>query len=94
MRKIALGFLASVALITSVHADEYRYRRPERHGDGNWVAPLVGGMIIGGVINQMAQPRYMDPPPAYYDDQQCQRVVVGRFWNGYRWIYRTEVVCQ
>ena len=67
MRKLALataviGILAS----SSVHADYYHrgYRGGGYHG--GWVAPLVGGLIVGGMVGALAaEPRYYSAPPAY-----------------------------
>ena len=98
MRKIVFGALAALSLVSSAQADEYWNHRhgapmygrfPERHydrGNGNWVAPLVGGMILGGVIESMAQPRYYEP--------QCQRVYVGDVFIEGRWVQAFRNVCQ
>jgi hypothetical protein len=78
MKKTALALAAVLALSAT----------PSR-ADGRWVAPLIGGMIIGGVLNEMAQPhryyqpRYYDnpsygyPQPMYYRRPICRDVFVG-----------------
>jgi hypothetical protein len=56
---------------------------------------LVGGLIIGGMINQMNQPRPYYGGPQYYQDQPyCQQIVTNRFWNGWRWVYQVQTVCD
>lgn len=112
MRKIILGLVATVALVTSAQADG---RGPRHHGGwgghqqhhhyrGGGVDPgaaifggLVGGLIIGGMINNMNQPRYYQQQygsSAYYDEPFCQQVVTNRFWNGWRWVYQVQTVCD
>lgn len=42
------------------------HHRDHRAGGGGWVAPLVGGLIIGGIVGgAMSQPRYVAPGPVY-----------------------------
>jgi len=72
---IAITILATSA----AHAD-YRGPRPGYGGGGGgWVAPLVGGLIVGGVIGSMAS------QPRYYDDgfhTECRREqVFDRYGN-------------
>ena len=35
------------------------------HHAGGWVAPLIGGVIIGGVIGSVSRPHYVEPPVYY-----------------------------
>jgi hypothetical protein len=55
-------------------------------GGGGWVAPLVGGMILGGAIYGLSQPSYAAPyypaPPAYRTE--CQIVPVYDRYGYYR----------
>lgn len=77
---------------------------PPRHHHHGGVDPgaaifggLVGGLIIGGMINNMNQPRYYQQQygaPAYYGDPFCQQVVTNRYWNGWRWVYQVQTVCD
>ena len=55
MRKVILAVLTALFVIPA-HADGHH------HGGGNWVAPFVGGAVIGAII---AQPRYIQPPVVY-----------------------------
>ena len=56
---------------------------------------LVGGLIIGGMINSMNQPRPYYGGQVYYNDgPYCENRVVGRYWNGWRWVYQTATVCE
>jgi len=43
-------------------------------GGGNWAAPLVGGLIIGGMLGAMSQPRYYQEQPAYHTECRRQQV--------------------
>lgn len=71
---LALGFGSSASA---------QYRRYYPHSNGGWVAPLVGGLIVGGIVGSMAtQPRYYADPPVVveqpYPRYYCRNVVVGR----------------
>jgi hypothetical protein len=62
MRKLAIAAAVMGILATSsaANADYYRNR------GGHWVAPLVGGLIVGGMVGALAaEPRYYAAPPAY-----------------------------
>lgn len=78
MKKILLT-LSFLALATPASADYYRHR----HGGGNWVAPLVGGLIVGGIVGGAiaSEPRYYAPPPAYRTE--CRIVPVYDRWGYY-----------
>jgi hypothetical protein len=101
MRKTLAILLAATTLVTATAANaEWRDRRdhgprPGYSGGGNWVAPLVGGLILGGVIASMAnQPQYQQyPQPDPYNSYQpvCNRYFVGRDAWG-RPVFQT--VCQ
>ena len=94
MKKIAASLIvASIVLVgvsASAHADGYYHR-----GGGNWVAPFVGGAIIGGIVGSVIAPPppvvYYAPPPVYYPPQPCwQEFAYYDAWN--RPVYRT--VCR
>lgn len=61
MRKTLAILLAATTLISATSANaQWRDRRhegprPGYNGGGNWVAPLVGGLIIGGIVGSLAE---------------------------------------
>lgn len=82
MRKLALTAAALLALTNAAHADwNHRYgpRPGYGGGGGGWVAPLVGGLIIGGAIGAMAQPRVEEVPPYHVECRREQ--VFDRYGN-------------
>ena len=99
MRKLALA-LAAIAAMTSVaHADNYDwqhrhyeghrdYRGGYRGGNGNWIAPLIGGMIVGGALMEMNQPRYVELQSV------CQKVYVGNIIVDGRLVRAFQTVCD
>lgn len=83
--KKAFSILAwlSVVFSTPVHADpyyEHRYYR-ERHSD-NWVAPLLGGVIIGAILTDNRRRRYTEPR-SYYPALVCKNVYVRDRYGNY-----------
>jgi hypothetical protein len=62
------------------HRDNYR---GNYNGGGDWVAPLVGGLIFGGVLGSLAnQPRYYNNAPVIveqYPPQEVCRNMVTRY---------------
>lgn len=108
MKKLAIALAAVIGMTSVAHAD---WRGPHRHynggyhggyhggyrGGGNdWAAPLVGGLIIGGMLGALSQPRYVQPqvynsPQVYIDDepqQVCYKRFAGRDYYG-RPLYQT-----
>jgi len=74
MKKILAATLAAVLASTAAHADwrgprpGYGYGHEYRGGGGgNWAAPLVGGLIIGGMLGAMGQQRYEEAPPYHVE---------------------------
>lgn len=74
MKKILA--IVTMLLATSSFAGPYHYGHGHRHygGGGNWIAPLIGGAIIGAVITDAAranqpvpqQPVIIQTPPPIY----------------------------
>ena len=92
----ALLAVASLAAITSTPASAQR-----------WVAPAVGGAIVGGAI--AANPYYYGPGPYYYGPAPYYAPGYAavaeppyggcywqrqRFWDGYAWRIRRVQVCE
>ena len=86
MKKILLALTISAAAITSAQAD-YRHHGHGGGYRGGWVAPLIGGMVLGGAIYGLSQPSYAAPPvyvaPPQYRTE-CQFVPVYDRWGNYR----------
>ena len=78
--------VATLALTVGLSAPaDAQYRHYYHHGaGGNWAAPLVGGLIVGGMLGALAnQPRYYyDAPPVIVEQprQYCRREVIGYDW--------------
>lgn len=72
------------------HHHHYQYRGG--NGGGNdWVAPLVGGLIIGGLIGAANQPNTYYNQPMYEDYEPqlvCSKRIVGYDYNGFAIIRR------
>lgn len=85
MRKLAIALaIAGIFTASTANADYYR-NRGHYHGggrSGGWVAPLVGGMILGGAIYGLTRPSYAEPYPQYRTE--CQIVPVYDRYGYYR----------
>ena len=96
MPRIVLGLITAgivtIAAATATANAQY-YNRGYYHGNNNgWVAPFVGGAIIGGIVGQAL---LAPPPPTIYVAPQpapvCwQELVYYDAWS--RPVYRT--VCR
>jgi hypothetical protein len=85
MRKTLAILLAATTLISATAANaEWRDRR-EYHGGGggNWVAPLVGGLIVGGILGSMAEQQQYQQPQYYQPQTFCRMVPVYDAWGNY-----------
>lgn len=62
MKKILMLWLAlavaTPALAGPRHHDSYRHHpRHHNHNSDKWVAPLIGGVILGAIINEASKPK-------------------------------------
>jgi len=88
MRKVFIAAIAAAALLgATATADAQYHNRHQgggghhyRGGGGGWVAPLIGGLVLGGAIYGLSQPSYAAPPTYYAPAPQfrteCQMVPV------------------
>lgn len=89
MKKIALAVILTLTLAgtaSAQHRGGHGGGGHHHNGGGNWVAPLVGGLILGGAIYGLSQPSYAAPyypaPPQYRTE--CQIVPVYDRYGYYR----------
>lgn len=99
MRRLIIALAATVAMTSISYADQYRHRHQRQyHNNNNWVAPLVGGLVVGGLLLSSRQNYYAGPGygnvPAYGYQPYCRNVHVGTFWNGWRWVNQYETMCD
>jgi hypothetical protein len=100
MRKVIIGLAAAIVVFGACSA-EAQHRHQDGGGynggsrSGGWVAPLVGGMVLGGVLYGLSQPSYAAPPPVYVEQPRYRRCwaepVFDRYTNQYLGEQR---VCQ
>ena len=66
MNKITIVAVAALTLAaTAAQADQrYRHQEPMRHR-GGWAAPLIGGLIIGGIVGGLAYGSHRGPECPY-----------------------------
>lgn len=79
MRKVIIGLAAAIVVFGACSAEAQQHRRHHHGGGhhgggghhyrggggGNWVAPLVGGLVLGGVLYGLSQPSYAAPQQRY-----------------------------
>lgn len=84
MKKFLLATMIAVAGVSATvpaHADWHGNRGYHGSGygyRGGWVAPLIGGAIIGGIIANQYRPYYPPPAPVYVDPAYPQPVYPGQ----------------
>lgn len=100
MRKLAV--IVGLIAIVSATAAEAQHRRHHHHGhshrhhhkhNNNWVAPLVGGLLLGGAIYGMSQQPSYGHSYHYPRQPSCRRVYSHTIWNGYQYIDVYEREC-
>lgn len=103
MRKVIIGLAAAIVVFGACSAEaQHRhhggggYNGGGHRSGGGWVAPLVGGMVLGGVLYGLSQPSYAAPPPVYIEQQpRYRRCWVEPVFDRYTQQYLGEQrVCQ
>jgi len=91
MRKLVLALSVIAAMTSAAHAESWGhsgYGHREWHGNGGgWVAPMVGGLFVGGMLAEMQynyqlqQQQQILMEQQYMQQQQyqqnCRQVLVG-----------------
>lgn len=106
MRKVIIGLAAAIVVFGACSAEaQHRHHgggggygggghQHQRSGNG-WVAPLVGGLVLGGVLYGLSQPSYAAPPPVYVEQPRYRRCWVEPVFDRYTQQYLGEQrVCQ
>ena len=92
MKTLLAAFTAASLIATPVLADEYHehHEYREHHDRGQWVAPLLGGLIVGGIIGSHYRdddrpPRtvYVAPRPVYVPTTVCENYYVRDAYGNY-----------
>jgi heme A synthase len=67
MNKILLASVAVLALTaTTAQADQRHHYRQHHHSNGgNWAAPLIGGLLLGGIVGGLAAQSHQGPSCPY-----------------------------
>ena len=64
MKKLITALMVASVVATPALADGHGHGHGGYQRTGaEWVAPMIGGMILGGVLSDMNRPRYVVPPP-------------------------------
>lgn len=61
---IALALFASISC--SALAQPGHHHHHNHGGSANWAGPLIGGIILGGILSQTTRPSVVVPPPVVY----------------------------
>ena len=109
MRKVIIGLAAAIVVFGACSAEAQHRRHGGgghhggHHGGGHhhqrsgngWVAPLVGGLVLGGVLYGLSQPSYAAPPPMYVEQPRHRRCWVEPVFDRYTQQYLGEQrVCR
>lgn len=97
MKKSIAALITSLLMVGTTQAHNphhYHQHQHHQHRNYNWVAPVLGGMLLGAVISNANTPIYRAPPtivqplpqPRYYD---CLVQVYDPYTNTYRNEVRT-----
>ena len=95
MKKILLGFVIALFATTTYAQHRHHHHHHHHRGHHNWVAPMIGGIVVGALIANQTQPVVIQPPvyvtPPVTDYYQCLVQVYDPITNTYRNEVRTCV---
>lgn len=101
MKKIltALAIASLAATPAMAHQRNHEHSHEHRHGGGNkWVAPLLGGLIIGALLSKDSNNRQEQQAPTYVYPPQTTYEYVPTCWYEERIDYygniRVYKVCR
>ena len=85
-----ISLLTLTLFVSSVNADNHHH-----HG-ADWVAPLIGGIVIGGIAAQTARPTpvYPQPYPQTYYVPTCREINTIHYDQFGRQYYYPQTVCN
>ena len=98
MRKVIIGLAAAIVVFGACSAEAQHRHHGGGYGGGHhhqrsgggWAAPLVGGLILGGVLYGLSQPSYAAPPPVYVEQPRYRRCWMEPVFDRYTQQYLGE----
>jgi len=62
MKKLLI-LITALLVSTGAMAQHHGYHGYHGHGGGNWVGPLIGGVVLGTIITNSQRPVIVQQPP-------------------------------
>jgi len=62
MKKLLI-LITALLVSTGAMAQHHGYHGHHGHGGGNWVGPLIGGVVLGTIITNSQRPVIVQQPP-------------------------------
>jgi hypothetical protein len=61
MKKLLI-VITALLVSTGAMAQHHGYHGHHGHGGGNWAGPLIGGIVLGGILANTQRPVYVQQP--------------------------------